>query len=47
MSLTNTCLAQCHGAKADFCERCHNYAAVTLACWDCHQESKTILGSAP
>ncbi len=36
MSLTATCLQQCHGAKADFCDRCHNYAAVSPPCWDCH-----------
>jgi len=35
MSLSNTCL-KCHSNKADFCDRCHNYAAVTPVCWDCH-----------
>jgi hypothetical protein len=40
VSLTNTCLRQCHTEKADFCDRCHNYAAVSLTCWDCHQDSK-------
>ena len=35
MSLTNTCL-DCHVNKADFCDRCHNYAAVEPYCWDCH-----------
>ncbi len=35
MSLTNTCL-DCHDNKATFCDRCHNYAAVDPACWDCH-----------
>jgi hypothetical protein len=34
-SLTGTCLG-CHGRRADFCDRCHDYAAVRLACWDCH-----------
>jgi len=40
MSLTQTCLKQCHGPKADFCDRCHNYAAVSLPCWNCHQDAK-------
>jgi hypothetical protein len=35
MSLSNTCL-ECHSNKAEFCDRCHNYAAVTPYCWDCH-----------
>lgn len=34
-SLTGTCLG-CHTEKAQFCDRCHNYAAVTPYCWDCH-----------
>ena len=28
MSLSNTCL-DCHSNKAEFCDRCHNYASVT------------------
>jgi cytochrome c peroxidase len=35
MSLTNTCL-DCHSNKANFCDRCHNYASVRPYCWDCH-----------
>ena len=35
MSLSNTCL-DCHSNKADFCDRCHNYASVRPYCWDCH-----------
>ncbi len=35
MSLTNTCL-DCHSNKADFCDRCHDYASVRPYCWDCH-----------
>jgi hypothetical protein len=27
MSLSNTCL-DCHSNKAEFCDRCHNYASV-------------------
>ncbi len=34
-SLSNTCLG-CHSNKADFCDKCHNYAAVTPNCWGCH-----------
>ena len=34
-SLTGTCLG-CHTDKAKFCDRCHDYAAVTPYCWDCH-----------
>ncbi|MBF0223838.1 MAG: sulfate reduction electron transfer complex DsrMKJOP subunit DsrJ [Desulfobacterales bacterium] len=30
----------CHGSKADFCDKCHNYASVTPYCWDCHIEPK-------
>jgi len=35
MSLTKTCL-DCHRSKERFCDRCHDYAAVTPYCWDCH-----------
>lgn len=35
MSLTNTCL-DCHGDKAKFCDRCHDYTMVDPYCWDCH-----------
>ncbi len=35
MSLSNTCL-DCHSNKAEFCDRCHNYASVKPYCWDCH-----------
>lgn len=36
MSLTRTCLGACHTDKAKFCDRCHDYAGVTPACWECH-----------
>lgn len=39
ISLTPTCLEQCHGARADFCDRCHNYAAVSPTCWNCHLDA--------
>jgi hypothetical protein len=38
MSLTNTCL-NCHSNKAEFCDRCHNYASVRPYCWDCHNDN--------
>jgi len=34
-SLSDTCM-DCHSNKAEFCDRCHNYASVTPYCWDCH-----------
>ena len=47
MSLTGTCLsAGCHTSKADFCDRCHNYAAVSVYCWDCHVDPKLAHRSA-
>jgi hypothetical protein len=37
VSLTGTCLAQCHKNKAEFCDRCHSYAGVKGPyCMDCH-----------
>ena len=35
MSLQNTCM-KCHSNKKEFCDKCHNYMAVTPYCWDCH-----------
>jgi hypothetical protein len=35
MGLSKTCL-RCHTSKAEFCDRCHDYAAVSVPCWDCH-----------
>jgi len=35
MSLSNTCL-DCHSNKADFCDKCHDYASARPYCWDCH-----------
>ncbi len=37
ISLQNTCL-KCHSNKKDFCDKCHNYAAVQPYCWDCHYD---------
>jgi hypothetical protein len=42
MSLTPTCLEKCHGSKSEFCDRCHNYAAVAPSCWNCHQDFKPV-----
>ncbi len=39
MSLTKTCL-DCHSDKAEFCDKCHEYAAVTPYCWDCHVDPR-------
>jgi hypothetical protein len=35
ISLSRTCLG-CHQDKTKFCDRCHDYAAASPACWDCH-----------
>jgi len=35
MSLTKTCLG-CHTNKKEFCDKCHDYAAVEPYCWECH-----------
>jgi hypothetical protein len=37
ISLTKTCLTQCHGSRDKFCDRCHSYAGVPApSCWNCH-----------
>jgi hypothetical protein len=38
-SLTRTCLG-CHERKAEFCDSCHTYMAVSPYCWDCHVDPK-------
>ncbi len=43
ISLSNTCLG-CHTNKAEFCDQCHNYAAVTPNCWGCHLEQPATAG---
>ncbi|MEW5984689.1 MAG: sulfate reduction electron transfer complex DsrMKJOP subunit DsrJ [Acidobacteriota bacterium] len=45
-SLTATCL-RCHDNKAEFCDRCHDYAGVTPYCWDCHVDPASIRRSRP
>jgi hypothetical protein len=42
MSLSNTCM-DCHSNKSQFCDACHNYAAVQPYCWDCHVEPREAL----
>ncbi len=44
-SLTNTCM-ECHSNKKEFCDKCHNYAAVAPNCWGCHQETGKKLAEA-
>jgi hypothetical protein len=39
MSLQNTCM-KCHSNKKEFCDKCHNYMAVTPYCWSCHIQPK-------
>ena len=34
-----SCLG-CHTEKAEFCDKCHNYASVQPYCWDCHIDPK-------
>lgn len=44
-SLTNTCM-NCHSNKVEFCDSCHNYAAVVPNCWGCHLETGKTLAEA-
>ncbi len=41
IGLSQTCL-KCHASKADFCDRCHDYAGVKPACWNCHVDPKLV-----
>ena len=43
ISLTKTCMS-CHTSKADFCDKCHNYAGVKPVCWDCHVDPALLKG---
>jgi len=37
VSLTRTCLAECHQDRSAFCDRCHTYVGLSGPyCWDCH-----------
>jgi hypothetical protein len=46
ISLSGTCL-KCHTNKAEFCDRCHDYAGVTPYCWECHVDPAAIARSRP
>ena len=47
ISLTGTCLG-CHSDKAEFCDRCHEYAGVKSPnCWDCHNIPKAAAKANP
>ena len=37
MNLSEGCM-KCHPNKSEFCDRCHNYLAVSPTCWECHVE---------
>ncbi len=39
MSLQKTCM-DCHDSKKEFCDKCHEAAAVAPYCWDCHLAPK-------
>lgn len=48
IGLTGTCLSQCHTDKAEFCDRCHNYAGVENPyCMDCHIDPSQAQGGRP
>lgn len=41
IALTHTCLEQCHGSKAEFCDRCHAYVGLKGPdCWSCHNAGR-------
>jgi hypothetical protein len=43
ISLTNTCMRQCHTSKQEFCDRCHAYVGVQGPyCMDCHVDPRQI-----
>ena len=46
MSLTATCM-DCHTSKADFCDKCHDFAGVKPYCWDCHVDPALLKGQSP
>jgi hypothetical protein len=41
IGLSQTCL-KCHTSKADFCDRCHEYAGVKPTCWNCHVDPTQV-----
>jgi len=47
ISLSGTCLQQCHTDKAGFCDRCHETNGVAAPrCFDCHVDPGLIRNSA-
>ena len=48
ISLTGTCLRQCHTSRAGFCDRCHAYSGVRNPyCWDCHLDPRLLKSREP
>jgi hypothetical protein len=48
VNLSGTCLGECHTDKREFCDRCHNYAAVSGPyCFDCHVDRSTLARRSP
>ena len=48
VNLSATCLGECHTSKAEFCDRCHTYAAVSGPyCWDCHVDPTSVARRTP
>jgi hypothetical protein len=48
ISLTGTCLQQCHIEKAEFCDRCHVYNGIRSPyCWDCHVDPRLVRQALP
>jgi hypothetical protein len=42
ISLSRTCLTECHTNKQEFCDRCHNYVGVQPNCMDCHVDPALV-----
>lgn len=40
VSLTGTCILQCHTEKEEFCDQCHKYVGAEPDCWSCHVEGE-------
>ncbi|MBZ5628379.1 MAG: sulfate reduction electron transfer complex DsrMKJOP subunit DsrJ [Acidobacteriia bacterium] len=48
VNLSSTCLGECHTNKKEFCDRCHQYAAVSGPyCWDCHVDPTSVARRTP
>ena len=41
VSLRGTCM-KCHSNKAEFCDRCHEYAGIKPDCWQCHVSPEDV-----